>query len=165
MRLKVLITMLFALITTANAQENNAPFEGEILFETYENYSDYIKRMANSIYFDGVHKIRLIMKGPKMHLIDDYWTGDASGSDWNSIDHNNTSAFCYRDATGGGNLSKHALGLAIDINPQQNPYVTFRSDGTPKYSHENAADYVTGRSSDMPHVITKSDEAYKLFVS
>lgn len=101
----------------------------------------------------------------KMHLIDDYWTGDASGSDWNSIDHNNTSAFCYRAATGGGNLSKHALGLAIDINPQQNPYVTFRSDGTPKYSHENAADYVTGRSSDMPHVITKSDEAYKLFVS
>lgn len=63
--------MLFALITTANAQENNAPFEGEILFETYENYSDYIKRMANSIYFDGVHKIRLIMKGPKMHLIDE----------------------------------------------------------------------------------------------
>lgn len=101
----------------------------------------------------------------KMHLIDDYWTGDAEGSDWNSIDHNNTSAFCYRPATGSGNLSKHALGLAIDINPQQNPYVTFRSDGTPKFSHDNAADYVTGRSSDMPHVITKSDEAYTLFTS
>ncbi len=46
-------------------------FEGEIVYETYENYSDYIKKMANSIYFDGVHKCRLILKGSKMHIIDE----------------------------------------------------------------------------------------------
>ena len=101
----------------------------------------------------------------KMHLIDDYWTGDGDSSDYNSIENNNTSAFCYRAASGSSNLSKHALGLAIDINPQQNPYVTFKSDGTPKYAHDNAADYVTGRSSDTPHVITTSDRAYELFTS
>ena len=27
----------------------------------------------------------------KMYLIDNYWTGDGESSDWNSIDHNNTS--------------------------------------------------------------------------
>lgn len=99
-----------------------------------------------------------------MRLIDDFWAGSGDKSDYASIDANNTSAFCYRKATGGGNLSKHALGLAIDINPQQNPYVTFK-DGKAKYSHDNAAKYVENRSSDTPHVITKKDKAYKLFRS
>ena len=100
-----------------------------------------------------------------MYLIDDFWAGDGDSSDWYSIDANNSSAFCYRTATGSGNLSKHALGKAIDINPQQNPYVTYNSDGSPKYSHDNASDYVSGRSSDTAHVITHSDRAYELFTS
>lgn len=53
-----------------NAQGSEA-FEGEITFETYENYSDYLLRMANSISVNGVHKVRLILKGDKMHLIDE----------------------------------------------------------------------------------------------
>jgi peptidoglycan LD-endopeptidase CwlK len=36
---------------------------------------------------------------------------------------NNTSAFNYREKTGGGGLSNHAYGRAIDINTVQNPYV------------------------------------------
>ena len=44
-----------------------------------------------------------------MHLIDDYWVNeDPDQADTNSIDHNNTSAFCYRVVTGGENLSRHA---------------------------------------------------------
>ena len=102
----------------------------------------------------------------KMYLIDNYWTGDGEGSDWNSIEHNNTSCFCFRPATGSsGKLSKHSYGLAIDINPQYNPYVTIQDDGSYKFSHDNAADYVSDRSSDMPHVITTSDLAYQLFTS
>ncbi len=46
---------------------------------------------------------------------------------WNEDDQsmfaNNTSGFNYRKATGGRNLSKHAYGFAIDINPIQNPYI------------------------------------------
>lgn len=100
-----------------------------------------------------------------MYLIDNYWAGDGDSSDWYSIDDNNTSCFCYRTATGSGNLSKHALGKAIDINPQQNPYVTYNSDGSPKYSHDNASNYVSNRSSDTAHVITTNDRAYELFTS
>ena len=97
-----------------------------------------------------------------MYLIDNFWKKDGATSDWNSIEANNTSCFCYRAATGGSKLSKHALGRAIDINPQQNPYVTYKN-GKPNYSHKNAAKFVSNRSSKTPHVITTSDKAYKLF--
>jgi peptidoglycan LD-endopeptidase CwlK len=40
-----------------------------------------------------------------------------------SMEANNTSCFNYRKITGGQNLSLHALGRAIDINPMQNPYI------------------------------------------
>ena len=37
---------------------------------------------------------------------------------------NNTSAFNYRQISGSsGKLSLHAYGVAVDINPRQNPYV------------------------------------------
>ena len=96
-----------------------------------------------------------------MYLIDDYWTGNAEDSDTASIDANNTSAFCYREISGGGNLSNHAYGKAIDLNPQQNPYVSY-STGSPKWDHSNADDYIA-RDTGLPHVITHSDLAYRLF--
>jgi hypothetical protein len=43
-----------------------------------------------------------------------------------SMEANNTSAFNYRVITGGQNLSMHARGRAIDINPVQNPYINGR---------------------------------------
>jgi hypothetical protein len=38
-------------------------------------------------------------------------------------DGNNTGAFVCRPVTGGSSYSQHAFGLAIDVNPFQNPYV------------------------------------------
>lgn len=63
--------MLVFFAISGKAQEETKPFEGEIVYETYENYSDYILKMPNSIYFNGVHKIRLILKGEWMHMIDE----------------------------------------------------------------------------------------------
>jgi peptidoglycan LD-endopeptidase CwlK len=40
-----------------------------------------------------------------------------------SMEANNTSAFNYREITGGGRLSNHAYGRAVDINTFLNPYV------------------------------------------
>lgn len=96
-----------------------------------------------------------------MYLIDNYWTGDGDSSDSASIEVNNTSAFCYRAVTGGSSLSNHAYGRAIDLNPQQNPYVSYRS-GSPSWSHENANAYID-RSTGLPHVITHDDLAYQVF--
>jgi hypothetical protein len=40
-----------------------------------------------------------------------------------SMEANNTSAFNYREKTGGGELSNHAYGRAVDINTFLNPYI------------------------------------------
>lgn len=37
---------------------------------------------------------------------------------------NDTYSFHYRAITSGGKLSRHSFGRAIDINPQQNPYIS-----------------------------------------
>jgi D-alanyl-D-alanine carboxypeptidase-like protein len=54
----------------------------------------------------------------RMRLIDAY-----GGSDFRSIEADNTSAFNCRRATGSSNWSEHAYGRAIDVNPIENPYV------------------------------------------
>lgn len=40
-----------------------------------------------------------------------------------SMEANNSSAFNYREKTGGGELSNHAYGRAVDINTFLNPYI------------------------------------------
>lgn len=44
-------------------------------------------------------------------------------SDEDSMNDNNTSAFNYRKVKGQKILSAHSYGLAIDINPEQNPHI------------------------------------------
>ena len=48
---------------------------------------------------------------------------DFISDDYKSIEADNTSAFNCRNVTGGQKWSKHAYGLAIDINPIENPYL------------------------------------------
>ncbi len=54
----------------------------------------------------------------KLSLINQY-----GGSDPRSMDANNTSGFNCRLTSSGNRLSEHSFGVAIDINPVQNPYV------------------------------------------
>jgi hypothetical protein len=62
----------------------------------------------------------------RMRLIDAY-----RGSDFASIEADNTSAFNCRPATGSSSWSEHAYGRAIDINPIENPYVSGGSTSHP----------------------------------
>ena len=54
------------------------------------------------------------------------------GSDYRSIEADNTSAFNCRYVDGTTRWSEHAYGRAIDLNPIENPYVT--SSGTTSHS-------------------------------
>lgn len=99
-----------------------------------------------------------------MYLVDNYWTGDGDSTDYASIDVDNTSCFNYRAATGSSKLSNHAYGRAIDLNPQENPYVTYQDGKAVKWAHENANDYID-RTSGKAHVITHDDLAYKVFTA
>jgi D-alanyl-D-alanine carboxypeptidase len=63
------------------------------------------------------------------------------GDDDASMDDDNTSAFNDRKITGGGSTSLHAYGLAIDINPLQNPYIK-KTNGVAAVSPKAGAPYV-----------------------
>jgi D-alanyl-D-alanine carboxypeptidase len=67
--------------------------------------------------FTRIHEIAAF-RIERMERIDKY-----GGSDDASMAANNTSAFNCRTVAGSTNLSAHALGIAIDVNPIQNPYV------------------------------------------
>lgn len=92
----------------------------------------------------------------KVRLIDEY-----DGDDISSMEDNNTSCFNYRVVEGSTSLSKHALGLAIDINPLYNPYITYHN-GTQEISPAAAEPYAD-RSSAFPYKIDETDLCYKLF--
>ena len=55
----------------------------------------------------------------RMEPVDRY-----GGDDYRSIEADNTSAFNCRAATGSSRWSNHAYGLAIDVNPIENPYIS-----------------------------------------
>jgi hypothetical protein len=55
----------------------------------------------------------------RMRLVDAY-----GGDDHRSMDADNTSAFNCRPVAGTSRWSEHAYGLALDLNPRENPYVT-----------------------------------------
>jgi D-alanyl-D-alanine carboxypeptidase len=59
------------------------------------------------------------------------------GSDFRSIEADNTSAFNCRVVEGTSRWSEHAYGRAIDVNPIENPYV---SDG--RTSHRASVPYL-----------------------
>ncbi len=79
-----------------------------------------------------------------------------------SMRANNTSCYCYRRVAGQRKLSKHARGLAIDINPLYNPYVRRRKDGTLHIQPSTARPYADRRAA-FPYKITEQDLCYRLF--
>ena len=87
-----------------------------------------------------------------IRLIDDF-----GGDDEASMAADNTSCFNYRKKTGMRELSKHALGLAVDINPFENPYVR------PSRVRPAGASAYADRTKDFPRKIDKEDLCYKLF--
>lgn len=92
----------------------------------------------------------------KMHLIDDYGSDDER-----SMSDNNSSAFNYRTISGTNKLSNHALGLAIDINPLYNPYVTTRKGRTVIQPADSKA--YADRDGSCNYLIRKNDICVKTF--
>jgi hypothetical protein len=92
----------------------------------------------------------------RMRLVDHY-----QGSDDKSMADNNTSAFNCRPVAGRTDVySNHSFGLAIDINPLTNPYVTKKG----KVSPPEGAKF-KDRSIKAPGLIVADDACHKAFVS
>ena len=75
---------------------------------------------------------------------------------------NNSSCFCYRPISGTTKLSKHARGLAVDINTLYNPYYQDREDGTRYVQPATAVEYCD-RTKDFLYKIDHNDLCFKLF--
>ena len=94
----------------------------------------------------------------RIRLADEY-----DADDERQMRDNNTSCFCYRNVSGSNNLSKHARGLAIDINPLYNPYIRYRKDGSQIIEPATAKPYAH-RSKSYRYKIEKGDLCYRLFI-
>ena len=92
----------------------------------------------------------------KIRLVDEYDADDEA-----SMSDNNSSAFNFRFISHTTKISKHGLGMAVDINTLYNPYVK-TVDGKRSVEPANASDYVD-RSADFPYKIDHDDLCYQLF--
>lgn len=125
------------------------PAEGELIC------NEYIAQDLVEIFYELYNnEYRL----EKVLLIDEY-----DGNDTASMEDNNTSCFNYRTVPGKSSLSKHSYGLAIDINPLYNPYITYNKDGTRNVSPASGESYAD-RTLYFPYKIDEEDLCYKLFI-
>lgn len=73
-------------------------------------------------------------------------------NDDKSMAANNSSAFNFRNIANSNRLSMHSYGLAIDINPVQNPYLTIEENGIVKV-HPSAGAEFLNRSNIRPGML------------
>ena len=93
----------------------------------------------------------------RMVLIDEYGADDET-----SMRANNSSCFCYRTVSGTKTLSKHARGMAVDINTLYNPYVRKRANGSLLVQPSTATKYCD-RSKKFDYKIESGDLCHRLF--
>lgn len=119
------------------------PHQGELV--VHADHADNIVSVMRRLY-DEQFPIE------RMELVDAY-----GGDDDASMAANNTSAFnCREVSRRPGVWSQHSYGLAIDINPVQNPYIL--RDGTVL-----PPGAITDRATPVPGLITESSVAVDAF--
>ena len=121
--------------------------EGEIICNVYIAYDvlDIFMKLYDAGY--PIERVR---------LVDEYDANDEL-----SMRDNNSSSFNFRFISHTTKISKHGLGLAIDINTLYNPYVK-EVDGKKILEPATAGEY-TDRSKEFPYKIDTEDLCYKLF--
>ena len=92
----------------------------------------------------------------RVKLVDEY-----NADDETSMRDNNSSSFNFRFISHTTRISKHGLGLAVDINTLYNPYIK-TVDGKLYIEPATAKEY-TDRSKSFPYKIESGDLCYKLF--
>ncbi len=93
----------------------------------------------------------------RMRLVDEYDADDEL-----SMEDNNSSSFNFRFISHTNRISKHGLGLAVDINTLYNPY-------TKVVNGERIIEPITGepyldRDASFDYKIEKDDLCYRLFI-
>ena len=121
--------------------------EGEMIVNRHiaEDVLDILQKLYEADY--PIEKIR---------LVDEY-----DASDEASMADNNSSSFNFRFVSYTTTVSKHGLGLAVDINTLYNPYVK-TVNGRLSIEPANAGPYID-RTKVFPYKIDENDLCYQLF--
>lgn len=127
---------------------NGVTHEGEMICNVYiaAPLMDIFQKLYASDY--PIEKIR---------LVDEY-----DADDEKSMQDNNSSCFNFRFISHTTRISKHGLGLAVDINTLYNPYIKYVGDKT-ILEPATAEEYVD-RSREFPYKIDQDSLLYKLFI-
>ena len=122
--------------------------EGEMIVNVHiaGDVLDILKKLYEADY--PIEKIR---------LIDEYGADDEL-----SMEDNNSSSFNFRFISHTTRISKHGLGLAVDINTLYNPYTKI-VDGERIVEPVTAEAYLD-READFPYKIDEDDLCYRLFI-
>lgn len=126
---------------------NGVTHEGELVCNV--RIADDVLEIFKALYEAGYPIERV-------KLVDDYGADDET-----SMRDNNSSCFNFRFITHSTKISKHGLGLAVDINTLYNPYIK-ETDGKRILEPATAEAYID-RSKDFPYKIEKGDLCYRLF--
>ena len=131
-------------------------------FDNKEHIGEMIvnKSVAKEVtaIFKELYKAKYPIR--KMQLVSNY-----GGSDFASIEADNTSAFNCRPVDGTNRWSKHSYGKAIDINPLENPYVSKNGHTSHKGSQKYIKRARIGSSAPQRALILRNDYIVKLFKS
>ena len=126
---------------------NGKTLKGEMICNKYiaKDLITIFKKLYESNY--PIEKIR---------LMDEYDADDERG-----MRDNNSSCFNFRLISHTKKISKHGLGLAVDINTLYNPYHKI-VDGKEIIEPSTGKPYLD-RKKDFPYKIDENDLCYKLF--
>ena len=110
---------------------------------------------------DVLHIFRELFEGgypiERMRLID-YWDAD----DERAMTANNSSSFNFRFISHTNKVSKHGMGMAIDINPLYNPYTKTLADGKTIVEPAAGKPYLD-RQRKYKYKIERGDLCFRLF--
>ena len=126
---------------------DGAEHEGEMIvnYHIAEDVLEILRQLYEAKY--PIEKIR---------LVDEYDADDEL-----SMEDNNSSAFNFRFISHTTRVSKHGLGLAVDINTLYNPYTKI-VDGTRIVEPITGEPYLD-READFPYKIDHEDLCFRLF--
>ena len=127
---------------------NNTVHEGEMICNKY--IADTLLKIFKKLY-EEKYPIE------KMILIDEYDADDET-----AMEDNDSSCFNFRFISHTTNVSKHGLGLAVDINTLYNPYIKV-VDNITIIEPKTGEKYVD-RNQSFIYKIEKNDLCYKLFI-
>ena len=129
-------------------------------FDNKEHIGELIvnKSVVNDVVniFKELYNIKYPIR--KMRLVSNY-----GGSDFASIEADNTSAFNCRFVDGTHKWSNHSYGKAIDINPIENPYVSKSGHTSHKKSYPFVKRVKINNTAPYKAMILKNDKIVKIF--